>query len=229
MDYQKIYESIIARGKNRVLIGEYTESHHIIPRCIGGSDNLDNLVDLTPEEHYICHLLLVKMHPRNIGLVRAVMFLTSRPGENAKRNNKMYGWIKRQYSEYMKGPNNPTKVNGPWNKGIAGYKNNVNFSEDSLKEFSERMKNKNPCHGIKPWNHPRATDYSKSVWKQADNIYQVWVKNNKPSYCKIYTLVNDKCYTNETTSVGPYMNMVKYFRSGWVPENDQEWREFKNE
>ena len=61
MDYQKIYESIIARGKERVLIGEYTESHHIIPRCMGGSDNSDNLVDLTPEEHYVAHQLLIKI------------------------------------------------------------------------------------------------------------------------------------------------------------------------
>ena len=23
--------------------------------------------------------------------------------------------------------------------------------------------------------------------------------------------------------VGPYMNMVKYFRNGWIPVRDQEW------
>lgn len=222
MNYQKIYNNIVRRGQQRILEG-YKESHHIVPRCIGGTDDADNLVYLTPEEHYLCHLLLVKIYPNNIKLVKAAMFMVS-SNNDQQRNNKAYGWLKRQYSEYMKGPNNPSKLNGVWNKGITGYKNKVNFSEDSKKKFSERMKSKNPCAGIKPWNHPRATNYSKSVWKQADVIYNIWIENNKPSYCKLYTLVNNKCYTNENKVIGPYMNMVKYFRSGWIPSQDTEWK-----
>lgn len=221
MDYQKIYNKLVSRGQNRILEG-YREKHHIVPKCLGGTDEATNLVDLTPEEHYLCHLLLVKIYPNNVRLVKAAMFMVS-SNDNVKRNNKAYGWLKRQYSEYMKGANNPSKLNGVWNKGITGYKNKVNFSEDSIKLFSDRMKIKNPCAGLKPWNHPRATDYSKSVWKKADLIYQVWLDNNKPSYCKLYTLVNNKCYTNESKVIGPYMNMVKYFRKGWIPTQDTEW------
>ena len=46
MDYQKIYEQIVNRAKMRQLNG-YKERHHIIPRCIGGSDDLDNIIELT--------------------------------------------------------------------------------------------------------------------------------------------------------------------------------------
>jgi hypothetical protein len=222
MNYQKIYDTLIRRGQNRILEG-YSEKHHIIPRCLGGTDEDTNLVSLTPEEHYLCHLLLVKIYPNNIRLVRAAMFMVS-TNKDQKRNNKAYGWLKRQYSEYMRGPNNPSKINGVWNKGITGYTVRVNFSEEFKKQTSNRMKIKNPCAGVKPWNHPRATDYSKSVWKQADEIYNIWIENNKPSYCKLYTLVNNKCYTNESKVIGPYMNMVKYFRSGWVPLQDTEWK-----
>ena len=221
MNYQRLYDSIVRRGQNRILEG-YSEKHHIIPRCLGGTDEATNLVSLTPEEHYLCHLLLVKIHPNNIRLVKAAMFMVS-SNDNVKRNNKAYGWLKRQYSEYMSGPNNPSKLNGVWNKGITGYKNKVNFSDKTIKSMSEKMKTKNPCAGIKPWNHPRATDYSKSVWKQADAVYQVWIDNSKPSYCKLYTLVNNKCYTNDSKVIGPYMNLVKYFRSGWIPTQDQDW------
>ena len=221
MDYQKIYTNIVRRGQNRILEG-YKEKHHIVPRCMGGTDEASNLVSLTPEEHYLCHLLLVKIYPNNIRLVKAAMFMIS-SNNNVKRNNKAYGWLKRQYSTYMSGPNNPSKLNGPWNKGVRGYKTNVIFSEDFIAQISERMKDKNPCAGIKPWNHPRATDYSKSVWKQANTIYQIWLDNDKPSYCKLYTLVNNKCYTNESGVIGPYMNMIKYFRNGWIPMQDQEW------
>ena len=72
MDYTKHYNLLIERAKNR-LLECYTERHHIVPRCMGGSDDLDNLVDLTPEEHYVAHQLLVKMHPGEHKLVYALM------------------------------------------------------------------------------------------------------------------------------------------------------------
>ena len=43
----------------------YVERHHILPKCVGGGDESENLVPLTPEEHYLAHQLLVKMHPDN--------------------------------------------------------------------------------------------------------------------------------------------------------------------
>jgi hypothetical protein len=141
-----------------------------------------------------------------------------------RRNNKVYGWLKRRYSEYMRGPNNPSKITGPWNKGRTGYSIKVNFSKEFLDATSAIMKDKNPCTGIKPWNHPRATEYSKSVWKEADKIYQIWINHDKPSYCKLYTLVNGKCYINDSKVIGPYMNIVKYFRNGWIPTEDTEWK-----
>ena len=95
MNYQKIYNNIIQRGRTRILEG-YKEKHHIVPRCLDGTDDESNLVSLTPEEHYLCHLLLVKINPNNIRLVRAAMFMVS-SNSNVQRNNKAYGWLKRQY------------------------------------------------------------------------------------------------------------------------------------
>jgi len=72
MNYYKIYQSLVERGKNRSLGEAYKETHHIIPRCMGGSDDKDNLVDLTPEEHFLVHQLLVKIYPKEYGLVKAI-------------------------------------------------------------------------------------------------------------------------------------------------------------
>ena len=77
--YTKWYISIIKNALNRYefdqtvkkdqnrrnakkIIG-YTELHHIIPKsiCKDFNDDLNNLVALTPKEHFICHLLLTKM------------------------------------------------------------------------------------------------------------------------------------------------------------------------
>lgn len=60
--YTRIYHSIIERARHRSLPKSvYVESHHIIPRSLGGSDEINNLVKLTYKEHRVCHKLLVKM------------------------------------------------------------------------------------------------------------------------------------------------------------------------
>lgn len=98
MNYQKHYDLLVNRAKNCLLEG-YTERHHIIPRCIGGTDEEINLVLLTPEEHYVAHQLLIKIYPDKLKLIHAAKMMTV--GKN--RNNKLYGWLKRKISEDMKG------------------------------------------------------------------------------------------------------------------------------
>jgi len=63
LDYQRIYSAFIAHRKSieHSLTG-YTERHHIIPRSLGGGDGRDNLVRLTPEDHFFAHLLLAKIY-----------------------------------------------------------------------------------------------------------------------------------------------------------------------
>lgn len=39
----------------------YYEKHHIIPKFMGGSNDKNNLVNVTGREHYILHLLLMKI------------------------------------------------------------------------------------------------------------------------------------------------------------------------
>lgn len=64
MNYSKHYDNLISRAKARVLDG-YKERHHVVPKCMGGDNSPKNLVDLTPEEHFLAHQLLVRMHPEN--------------------------------------------------------------------------------------------------------------------------------------------------------------------
>ena len=105
MNYDRHYNLLIERAKTRNL-SEHYEIHHIIPRCIGGSDAENNLVKLTYEEHYLAHQLLVKIYPNNNSLVyAAVMMTVNRP------SNKVYGWLKRLYHTVCKeriGNKNPS-------------------------------------------------------------------------------------------------------------------------
>lgn len=89
MNYQNIYQQLVERAKSRTIDG-YTEKHHIVPRCLGGSDTKDNLVSLTAREHFIAHLLLVKIHNGNLKLVKAVAMMCI--GKDERRlTNRLYG------------------------------------------------------------------------------------------------------------------------------------------
>ena len=101
MDYVKIYDSLIERARNRKLTC-FVEKHHVVPRCLGGSNKPSNRVELTPEEHYVAHQLLIKIHPRNHKLIYATNMMTAdRPG------NKLYGWIRKKLSAARSGKLNP--------------------------------------------------------------------------------------------------------------------------
>lgn len=91
MNYQSIHDSIIDRAKTRVLPKEtYTERHHIIPRCMGGSDDKSNLVDLTAKEHFIVHKLLVEIFPNEFGLVHAYYLFVNGTNKNNHKGNGYY-------------------------------------------------------------------------------------------------------------------------------------------
>ena len=65
MNYQRIHDQIIERAKledRKKSSDVYYERHHIIPRCLDGTDDAENLVLLTAREHFIVHLLLAKIH-----------------------------------------------------------------------------------------------------------------------------------------------------------------------
>jgi hypothetical protein len=63
MDYTRIYNQIIERAQTRKLEG-YVEKHHIVPKCMGGLDVKENLVELTAREHFFCHRLLCEIYPK---------------------------------------------------------------------------------------------------------------------------------------------------------------------
>ena len=64
------YYKLIDFYRHKTVEG-YTEGHHIVPRCMGGSDDEYNIVRLPAKAHYIAHLLLTKMYPDDRSLLSA--------------------------------------------------------------------------------------------------------------------------------------------------------------
>jgi hypothetical protein len=80
MNYIKIYNNIInnAKAENRQKLKKtdnayiYYEKHHILPKCLNGSNDKENLVLLNIKEHYICHKLLTFIFPDKPGILLAL-------------------------------------------------------------------------------------------------------------------------------------------------------------
>ena len=102
--YTKWYNQITDRARNRIVEG-YTERHHIKPRSLGGTDNTDNLVELTAREHFICHWLLVKMttgeeHYKMLNALR--MMRAEKSGQQRYETaitSRVYESIKQEYAQ----------------------------------------------------------------------------------------------------------------------------------
>ena len=94
MDYYKHYDRIIDRARTREITG-YIERHHVIPRCMGGGDDSQNIVALTPEEHMVAHQLLAKMYQNHPGIAFGALMMATRV------SNKKYGWLRRNFAEKM--------------------------------------------------------------------------------------------------------------------------------
>lgn len=102
MNYTKIYECLVSKAKleNRKKGGaSIYERHHIIPSCMGGSDLPENLVLLTPREHFVCHRLLVKIYPSHIGVNNALWIMINTRAD--VKNSNQYNTCKRRVVERM--------------------------------------------------------------------------------------------------------------------------------
>ena len=151
MDYKRIYESIVLRAKaeNEYRLvqkreGVYFERHHIKPKSIGGDNSKNNLVLLTPREHFICHALLVrfltggalqkmrwaffrlcscsgKNNPNKCGYVNARIYESFKQSFQSGCNNSQFGklwWINKN-GTVMKSTHSP---GDGWKRGRSNTK-----------------------------------------------------------------------------------------------------------
>jgi len=179
--YTTTYYKIINRAKSRTLT-EYIEKHHIIPRSLGGNDSLDNLVELTAREHFICHLLLTKMltGKDKAKMSQAVWMMVSCSSDNQSRykvNNRVYeklkvnmSMVKKDISTWNKGvsPNDATRL-----KLRSASISNLVKSGKITQEEAE-FRNAQPLPEIKKYNKRKnkvvktPKGRSKGGWKWSD-------------------------------------------------------------
>ena len=136
MNYEKIYYQIIERSKTRHLEG-YKEKHHVIPKCMGGSNEKENIVELTAREHFLCHCLLVEIYPLEQKLKYAVWTMATgfrkSKNSNFKTSSKTYERLKILFSNSIKGKPKPI--------GFMSLETRIKISKSNIGRISS-MKDK---------------------------------------------------------------------------------------
>lgn len=196
MEYLKIYNKIIERAANRDIVG-YVEKHHILPKCLGGTNKKYNIVSLTAKEHYICHKLLCEIYPSESKLKYAFWRMCNvtsdeHQGRNYKVSSNVYSRIKdeislitskrtKSYSVEMRkliGEKVSKKLKGrpSGRKGI------------SKPEHSEWMKENNPMKGKTHTNEvklllselnskPKSEEHKNNISKNSPNNKQCVIQS----------------------------------------------------
>jgi len=230
--YKQWYANITERAKHRHL-DSYTESHHIVPRSLGGGDEPNNLVNLTAREHFVCHWLLVKMttgqeHHKMLNALR--MMRAENPNQQrytTKITARVYESIKTEYSilqsERVRGNKNPMygkkrtqKMNdavSQANKGRIPSKEQI----DNLKTaLAERTAN-----GIKraPYSNEYKQERSKKYSGEGNPRYGVEVSDNTRK--KIGDKLRGRKQTEEEKLARSLANMGKKREKRLCPHCDQ--------
>jgi len=149
MNYERIYNQIIERAKNEEYIRakqrktkeRYFEGHHIIPVCLGGSNDKSNIAILTSREHFLCHWILIRMYPESIKLSHAFYRMCAM--QNTDRyNNDVYRPSGRMYAEAKEA----------WISYLRVQMTNRTFSEESKRKLSETRLKKFKNGELRVWN-----------------------------------------------------------------------------
>lgn len=136
--YTRWYYNIIKSAKNRRLT-EYTEEHHIIPKCFykmnskwgtlnENSELKSNKVILTIKEHYIAHLLLTKMVDDTVKLAQMNRALERCININNKFQTNRYKIGCRKYQQIRQ---LSAKANSVFISGVNNPMNSIEIREKS--------------------------------------------------------------------------------------------------
>ena len=152
---------------------EYHEKHHIVPKCMGGTNEEDNLIDLFAHEHYEAHRLLAIENPENdkLQIVWWLMHHHKRDGCHYEIDADEYADIKKRLAQII----------GEMHKGRI-------VSEETRKKQSEAKAgrydgDKNPMYGVPSPNKGKqiSTETRKKQSQSAKARYENLEEHQKSS------------------------------------------------
>ena len=255
MDYSKLYSDLVSfRKLNPLERSEdlYTEDHHILPRCLGGCDEPENLIRLTAREHCIAHRLLAKIYPDNAGLARAVLLMTRVLGRDIC--SREYDRLKKLASECTS-----KRVKELWkdpeyremmrqscyeNEEVRSKISSASLIQWESPEHRNYVSKKNSERGLEIWKDPayvethfesrrKFFENNTMPWQRPKGIptKEIWSlaqvfwehRPNNPDATQTYTIKRFCEIFNEGKNLQIFATMNRRFNVGWVPNLDLNW------
>lgn len=173
MSYKEFIDNILTTRGRFACGDEYKERHHIIPKCMGGTNDKDNLIDLYAREHFEAHRLLALENPNVRGLTYAWWCMC-----NVKGNDKQ--------NRYIPTANEYEEVRKIHSKNVSAMFLGKPKSEKHKKKLSENHAN------FKGENHPRyGTHLSEEHKRKLSDFAKTRIGDKNPNYGK-HTLKGHK-------------------------------------
>jgi len=173
--YTVWYDSIINKARATPFSG-YTETHHIIPRSLGGSNDSTNLVELSARQHFVCHWLLTKIYTgQDRGkMINALVMMQSentyQQRYNTKITSRVFATLREEYASYIskmnKGRIQPLDEKARQKAAITGRKR-APFSQEWLDKIKVARQGKgNGMYGKKHSAETKAKQSAKALGRK---------------------------------------------------------------
>lgn len=216
--YTKWYFTIISNAQSRDNVTGYTEKHHIIPRSLGGNNQIDNLVVLTAREHFICHLLLPSMlEGKNKRKMYHALWNMANQfrdyQERYKVTSHLYEIIRKKNAEALKIENTgkPSKNKGrtispEWREKLRQANLGKKRSPESCAKQAATMLGRK----LPPRSNEWCKNLSESKKRNVTNEWREMVSNRNKGRTYLINEIKQQCIwvKNETVQ--------QYLENGWI-------------
>jgi FtsZ-interacting cell division protein YlmF len=139
--YLKRYEKLINHCTSNPTISEDYETHHIIPKCLGGSDDENNLIKLSTRHHFLAHWMLWKAY-MTFGLAKAFFLMSvlnkNHLGRKRRINSRTYALLKSHKSKMQSELNSLRWTDTIWAEKQSAI---LSAAASTPKEKERRSKN----------------------------------------------------------------------------------------
>ena len=172
-----------------IATGPRTETHHILPKCIGGTDDTENLITIPTSCHFIAHWMLWKAYRSTPGLSYAFSLMATpnknHTGRTRKINSKTYSLLKADQSaaqsqrnkDRWNDPEWATRQSAILSKAASTPAESSRRSANALKINAVYKEKRSAAHRDR-WNDPEWAESTKQKmkdkWKDVE-----WAEQNK--------------------------------------------------
>lgn len=190
--YRKWYQNLIDKAKNRTEVIGYSENHHILPKCMGGTNDSSNIVTLTGREHFIAHLLLARMnlskkhHIQMLHAANAMANKYTQIPDKREYNSRLYESLKIELNEHLsnlwKGDENPTrKMTGEKKEQWKEKLRNISIEKMKDPVFYSYYKEQQKIAVTKPENREKVSKKTKEAMARPEvrERFLIGYKNRK--------------------------------------------------